>query len=506
MIYDLRYHDENKLKLGNCNIPWLVFGNNSQNVCRIPSDYRVKERGEMHINHLRDLAKVILSLEHGNPQCIDHLASEIHILSKNVLRDCCIEVAGADERVATPSSTEDYVHFLEMHRKISKDEAQIYLEMISSSKEIKFENFLSCLHALIQTVKEIFCAEVIPEVQTGLRGLPKEIIDRLASNFCIALQNEDILKLISELCETLKKLCLNNSTNQSTEEIEMWASGNAILALLYLLKRFFQSKDEVRLYKRLQVISGSVAGIMSNLCAVDRIVILDFNNTALSLLDFAKFDPNKLVKFELLDSTGFSFVPFSSLQYTKPPHDTFHQIFQFRKECEDELILDAIAHVHINGRIHNVGAFQAVIMLPAIHEDAFNRSPIDTLPVAVQKRHRDAENVEVVLYAMQSAHVKEALVRLENELGEVIQWYKTQITQSPLKVRSCVEAGTVVRLSLVYKWQSESIALESRHFDALADSLSLQMAGTFLKCFAFITLSDFQLPEKESIMTENLCY
>lgn len=397
------------------------------------------------------LEKKILSLEHRNPQCIDHLAREIHILCNDIFRDCCIEVAGCDERVETASPTEDYVHFLKMHRKVPEDEAQMYLEMSSSSKEAKFGNFLACLHALIQAVKEIFRAEVIPEVQTGLKGLPKEIVERLTSNFCVALQNDDIFKLICEVCETLKKLCLNNSASQSTDEIERWARSNAILALLYLLKRFFQSKEEIRLYKRLQVISYSLAAIMSNPCAVDKSLIRDFNNIALSLLEFAKFDPNKLVKFELLESTGISRVPFSSLQYTKPPHDTFSQTFRFRKECEDELCLHATAHVHINGQMCTVGAFQAVIMLPAIYEEAFNRSEINTLPVAIQMRHHDAENLEVVLYAMQRASVVRALECLETELGEAMQWCKTEITKCPLKMRSVVKAKNVVSLTLVYK-------------------------------------------------------
>lgn len=395
----------------------------------------------MHINHLRDLAKVILTLEHKNPQCLDHLAREVHILCKNVLRDCCIEVAGSDERVEAASSTENYVHFLEMHQKLPRDKAQIYQEMSSSTKETKIGNFLSCLHDLIQAIKMIFHVEVIPEVQTGLRGLPEEIIDQLASSFRDALQSEDILKLISKVCETLKKLCLNNSTNQSTDEIEMWASGNAILALLYFLKRFFHSKEEIRLYKRLQVISSSVAGIISNLSAVDKILIRDYNNISLSLLEFAKFDQNKLVKFELFDSSGVSLVPFYSLEYTKPPHDTFSQEFEFRKECGGELNLDAIAHVHINGRLRTVGAFQAKFMLPAIHEDAFNRSSIDTLPVAVQTRHHNSETLEVVLYAIQRMDVVKALKCLERDLGEVKQWHMMEITQSHLKMRTCVEAG-----------------------------------------------------------------
>ena len=235
----------------------------------------------MHIDHLRDLGKKILNLEHRNPECIDHLARDIRILCNDIFRDCCIEAAGRDERVETASPTEDYVHFLKLSRKVPEDEAQMYLEMISSSKEAKFGNFLTCLHALIQAVKKIFRVEVIPEVQTGLRGLPDEIVEQLDSNIRAAKRNDDILKLIREVCETLKKLCINNSASQSTNEIEMWASSIAILTLLCFLKRFFQSKEEIRLYKRLQVISSSLAAIILNPCPVAKSLIRDFSNVAL---------------------------------------------------------------------------------------------------------------------------------------------------------------------------------------------------------------------------------
>lgn len=373
----------------------------------------------MHINHLRDLGKKILRLEHRNPHCINRLASNIHILCNDIFRDCCIEVAGCDERVKTASPTENYVRSLQMHRRVSEKEARMYLELLSSSKEAKFGNFLSCLHALIQAVKEIFRAGDIPEVLTGLRGLPKEIVDQLKSKVCVALQNDDILKLICEVCETLKKLCLNNSASQTTDDIEMWASGVLILNLLYFLKRFFQSKKEIRLFKRLQVISSSLAAIMSNPFPVAKSLIRDFNNIAQSLLEFAKFDPKKLVKFELLESTGISAITSQGLEYDKPPRDTFFQTFYFAKECKDKLYLRATANVHINGQMCTVGAFQAVIMLPAMYEEAFKRSQMNT-PVAIQMRRHDAENLEVVLHGMQRACIVQALECLETELGEVM--------------------------------------------------------------------------------------
>ena len=190
------------------------------------------------------------------------------------------------------------------------------------------------------------------------------------------------------------------------------------------------------------------------------------------------------MKFELVESTGKSHIPSSSLEYTKPPHDTFSQTFQFRKESEGELYLYATANVHIHGKVCTVGAFQAVITLPTIYEEAFNRSEINTLPVAIQMRRHDAENLKIVLYGMQRACIVRALECLQTELGEVLQRCETEIKTCQLELRSVVEAGTVVRLTLVYKWQSESIFHESRYFEAIADSnlrgaeaSSLQLAG-----------------------------
>lgn len=134
------------------------------------------------------------------------------------------------------------------------------------------------------------------------------------------------------------------------------------------------------------------------------------------------------------------------------------------------------------------GSFSSSNHVACNYEEAFNRSEISTLPVTIQMRHHDAENLEVVLYAMQRASVVRALECLETELGEAMQRCKTEITKCPLKMRSVVKAKNVVSLTLVYKWQSDSISLESRHFDAFADShlggaeaSSLQLAG-ILSC------------------------
>ena len=60
---------------------------------------------------------------------------------------------------------------------------------------------------------------------------------------------------------------------------------------------------------------------------------------------------------------------------------------------------------------------------------------------------------------------------LQKEIEEgVVDWRKTEIRKAPLTVRSSGKAGTVVRLRLVYKWESHAIGLESKDFEAWADS------------------------------------
>ncbi|KAJ7393471.1 hypothetical protein OS493_006452 [Desmophyllum pertusum] len=72
---------------------------------------------------------------------------------------------------------------------------------------------------------------------------------------------------------------------------------------------------------------------------------------------------------------------------------------------------------------------------------------------------------------MQKENVEKALKYVKEELDEdVVDLKQTEVTQSRLKVRSCAEAGTVVRLRLIHKWGSETIVLDSNDFVTLADS------------------------------------
>ena len=121
--------------------------------------------------------------------------------------------------------------------------------------------------------------------------------------------------------------------------------------------------------------------------------------------------------------------------------------------------LEAVAHVHINGRICSIGAFESLATLPASCSEAIDRVPIARLSVAVKREHDKSGNLRVTLYSIKKG------------LGaDVVDPKGTEITQSHLKVRSSAKSGTIVRLRLVHKWGSGAILLDSNDFVALADS------------------------------------
>ncbi|KAJ7393460.1 hypothetical protein OS493_006438 [Desmophyllum pertusum] len=395
-----------------------------------PEEYTVKERGQMHIKHLREVAVTIVGLQHNNSHTMKYLGHEIKILCNSVLRDCCIEMA--TPKLDFNLATENYATFLVIHGRISEDVAKEYNDMHWSHEDsITRDIFLVIVPRLIQAVKEIFLDKRIPQAQSGLRGVAEAILDKIASDIQEAAQSKNTSRLFCHVCTILENLCLKNNDNQSSE-------------------------DKIGSFLR------------------------DLHNVALSLLKFAKFDPSQLVRFELNDPTNSSNTQGHSsclptqgndvLKYDES-NETFSQMFWICKESEDELQLEAAAHVHINGHICSIGAFETLIILPASCNEAIDRVPIASLSVAVKSEHDMSGNLRVNLYAMQKENVRKALTYLEKELGEdVIDLKQTEIIQSHLRVRSCAEAGTVLSLRLIHKWGSETIVLDSKDCVTLADS------------------------------------
>ncbi|KAJ7388867.1 hypothetical protein OS493_035207 [Desmophyllum pertusum] len=323
-----------------------------------PEEYKVKERGQLHVRNLRELALIYKGLQHNDPHMVKYLGREIKALCKSVLRDCCIEMATSE--MGFNLETEKYATFLVLHRRISKDVAKKFKNMHSSSEDYRASDiFLMIVPHLIQAIKEVFKDERIPQAQSGLRGMDDtEALNEIASDIKKTVENKNISWLSCHVCKILENLCLNNNDDdRSTEdEIRNWGGSLSIITMLSFLKKFFQCSEAQRLYSRLRVFSVSIREIQLNPSDFEGSFLRDFYNVALSLLQFAKFDPSQLVRFKLIIPTNSSNTQANDVLKYDKSNETFSQQFWIRKESEGELRLEAIAHVHMKGHIRSIGA------------------------------------------------------------------------------------------------------------------------------------------------------
>ena len=429
----------------------------------------------MHIEHLRELAVTIVGLQNTDTNMTKYLGRKIKTLCSSILRDCCIEMATSKEDLDLATSTENCASLLEIYGKIPGDIAKKCEPLCMTPEESITADFLVIVPQLVQAIKEIFRDEKVPHQQSGLRGVPYDtVLQKILSDIQEAAKNKDISRLFCEVSNILEHLCLNNNGNRSTEsEIHQWGGSIMIIIMLQFLEKFFQSSEEQRLYKRLQVFSFNIRDIISNPTAFEGNFLRDFHNVALSLVKFAKFDPSQLVRFELRDPTNSCHTQGSDGLRCDKSKEIFSQLFWISKESNDELQLEAIAHVHIHGRILSIGAFESLITLPASCSMAIDKVPISSLSVAVKREPDDSGNLRVTLYATQKEKISRALKYLENELeADVVDLSQTEIIPSHLKIRSFSKAGTPVSLRLVHKWGSEALVLQSNDFVTIADSAS----------------------------------
>ncbi len=442
-------------------------------------DYKVKQRGQMHIRNLRELAVKISNLKIENAELMQYFTGKIQTLCKSVLGDCCIELKNSVEDVERAASSEDHVNYLEVHQRISQETASKYQQMCSSSTESIVKNFLGIVPHLIQDIKAIFRDEIVPDVQNGLKGLHNETLEQLVSNVREAERNNKIRQLVCEVCKILEELCVKNCDSQhSTNLIHKWGSSLGVLPMLDFLKPFFQGcPQDVRLYKRLELFACRIRDIMSDIVEVDEVFMRDVFDVSSSLIRFAKFDPAKLVRFELTDSTKNSVRCKSEGVKYDSHNDTFSELLFLRKEGEEELLLHAVACVYVKGLPCRIGAFQSVIMLPAFVEAAFDSCMAGKIPdvahnVTVTKVEvKDSQKIQVVLCSTQKEKLSMLLDHLKRELRDMEDWKGSQVTQCPLTMRTfSVKPGTVVYLRLAYKWESEAVLLESEDFVPHANS------------------------------------
>ncbi|XP_068751949.1 uncharacterized protein [Montipora capricornis] len=465
-------------------------------------DYRLTtERGQMHVKHLRYLATKIGSLEHDSVELEKYFAIKIHAYCQMVLRDCCLEMESTAYGVGKAASSTKLDAFITIRMLGSiPDCLKDFLffackDICSSSEECIIEKFKSVVPELIQMIKEVFVEnDTNHEEQNGLRGLSDETLAPFELSIRIARQDKTVLKLMSVVSKILEKLCQQNCSYGRKSEIERWGKSAANLAMLDFLKSFFQNCPENRrLHKRLELFSERMVDILSNPREfADEVFIRNFANIALSLIDFAKFDASKLVRFVLIDSSN-SCINCSRehTQYDLNRNPSvFSQTIHVKKESEDELKLHASASVHMGGEIHEVGSFQLVIMLCESGWESLEKCRRKMPRVTTAKmKDKDSDNLRVVLCSSQKQELSEVLQVLGSEMSEgLVDLTKSQVTQCPLTARSIsAKAGKVLSLRLIYKWGSGSLDLESKDFVVCANSSARSASFPELPLFGFST-------------------
>ena len=459
----------------------------------------------MHIRHLRELAVKIRELKIEDVDLMRHFTGKIESLRKTILTDCCIQLARSAQEAERAASSEDHVNYLQVYQKTSHDSASKYEQMCSATGEsIAPANFLTFVPHLIQDIKAIFRDQMIPEVQNGLRGLPKDTLERMASQLREAKRESKIRQLVCEVCKILEELCVNNCDSQHPADlIRKWGESLGIWFMLEFLKPFFQkSPKDVRLHKRLELFSRCTRDIMSDVVDAEQVSLLGFFDVSFSLIHFAKFDPAKLVRFELTDSTNSPVTCGSEVKYDCHS-DTFSQQFCLRKGV-GELLLRAVARVHVEGHVHQIGTFQSVITLPASQEKTFDvclntcmtRVSVNNI-VVTKLEVKETKSIQVALCSTQKLTLVSLLDDLEKEPElQVVDWKGCQVTPCHLTMRTAVptKPETVLRLRLIFKWKSRAVFLDSEdfvaHADPSAESASIpevRVKGTFILFFCLAT-------------------
>lgn len=429
----------------------------------------------MYIRHVRKLARKISGLQCVNADSQSYFIHKIQALCKSVFRDCCIELESSSDDVERAASFTNHAEYLiqsmEILRPIPEVIAEKYHQLhAESSQESMIKTFMVIVPFLIQNIKDIFIEDRMSEVpQNGLRGLPKDKVGNFVSALRNAEENDNLPLLICEFCNILEQLCVANyDRNQPNTEIEKWSKSLAVLPMLNFLKPFFQyCPQDIRLHKRLDLFSCSIKDIMANRDKIDDFSVRDLSNVLLSLIHFAKFDPSKLVRFELSDSKN---VPLScsreGVKYDQFDN-TYSELFRIKKQSNDELHLHAFARVYVNGDTYSKGTFQSTAMLAASSKNALKECVTCFHDVTVVMTEvKGSGNLRVVFFSTHKEKLLELLDVLRKELrAHVVDLNRSEVTQCPLSMRSVTsKTDAVLSLRLVYEWGSEAVFLDSKDF------------------------------------------
>ena len=321
----------------------------------------------MHIRNLRNVSSKISGLQSTNTDSRNYFCAKIKSLCKSVFRDCCIELdasARLVERAASRNHALYLIQFIkENHRPLPPSIKEKYQEIFSLPEKVTITAFLSIVPFLIQNIKDIFVEESIKDVpHNGLRGLTEQKLDDFVYGVRNAEGENNPHRLFCECCDILHQLCLENCSEESNREMERWGDCLEIVPMLNFLKPFFQyCPQDNRLHKRLELFSRYLRAMMADRSHTDEVFSHDFSNVLQSLICFAQFDPSKMVRFELYNSTHS---PFSCIQESviyDQPEETFSQVFQVKAESGDELHLHALTHVCIGGQTCMKGVFYSAM-------------------------------------------------------------------------------------------------------------------------------------------------
>ena len=293
-------------------------------------DYKITETGQMHIRNLRQM-------EGKEQQCENfeikkmYFPREMQAVFKMALNDCLIELEG--------SELDDFAE--------SQKSIQERYDMICSSSASESITKICPIDIpkLVQDIKEIFHHKSRTNEPNGLRGLFEEEVDAFRFKIKEAQSNKNLGGVVSEVGNVLAKLCENNkSVRTTTAQIQMWSRSLMTPLMLDFLEQFFKRcPQDSRLLKRLRNLSEKQNEIMDRSRDGDELLLKDASNTANRLIDFARFEPSKLVRFELNSSAGSHVAYNSGIIGHDRNHDVFSQEFTITEGPSEKLQIHPIA-------------------------------------------------------------------------------------------------------------------------------------------------------------------
>ena len=301
-------------------------------------DYKITETGQMHIRNLRQV-------ERNEKQCKNPEMKELYFptekqaLCKMALEDCLIELEGSK----LDDSAEREKSIKERYDMICSSSAS---ESISETYQIDIPK-------LVQDIKEIFHHKSKTDKPNGLRGLFGEEVDEFRSKIKAAQEDKNLGRIVAAVADVLAKLCENNRCDQTNaSQIQMWRRNVMIPCMLDVLEKYSaRCQQHLRLLKRLRNLSEKQNEIMDGCQNGNEPLLKDASNTAMRLIDFAKFEPSKLVRFQLNSSAGPHVAYNNGIIRHNRNNDVFSQEFTITEGPSEELQLrPTVCTVRLDGQ------------------------------------------------------------------------------------------------------------------------------------------------------------